>query len=360
MREPTACVLLFFHPKGPHCSLCIGPVTGKFKTIEFPLLPFPSWVPVSPLEDDHHTLFTSITQVCSVQNLSHTGWETQPLGLSLPSLQLGMAFLSCACSWAPGKEGAWPSLWTCTSCSSAGSGCHSSHITHGFPQYIQPHLETSWILLCLLFWPKDCLRTLFLQCLDAFYVISSLISLLKSRSMFLFARTILWLTTSTLCVLRKQPYPLSPACVQPLFSYPTTLCSLVSSSRVHHPVSTSPKPPSSAPALVGFHRSWRCDQNCKTQIWKVQSFKINGMHLVDLLETPVIGLTSSYSANNQRSAWPWLIGKVCNITWTDTLEQVGLSTSYSTWQQPVTIFTCATYCPTLETVKEVLKHRLLL
>lgn len=75
-----------------------------------------------------------------------------------------------------------------------------------------------------------------------------------------------------------------------------------------------------------------CDQNCKTQEGKAQNSKINGVHLVELLQTPLICSASTDSANKQRSASPWLNGRACSTLWMGILKEF-----HQNWLPPVTI-----------------------
>lgn len=89
---------------------------------------------------------------------------------------------------------------------------------------------------------------------------------------------------------------------------------------------------SSAPAWLGVHPACMCDQNCKTCERKAQNSKINGVHLVELLQTPLICSTSTDPADEQRSASPWLSGRACSASWTGTLKEF-----HQNWLPPVTI-----------------------
>lgn len=104
----------------------------------------------------------------------------------------------------------------------------------------------------------------------------------------------------------EQPHP-SHRCVSSFF--------LVIQAQFPLPGSFLPlQHPSPAPASLGILPAPRCPQNCSTQAGKVHNSKINGVHLVNLLQTPFVCLSSTSSANNQRAEWPWLAGGGWSIT----------------------------------------------
>lgn len=192
--------------------------------IEFPPSLFPSWVSASPLQEDHQIPIYLCHQVCNIQNLSCTCWETQSLGFSLTSPQPCVSLPSCTCSWALGKKGAGPRLRPCTSCSSVGHG------NHVMPWFSSVHPtpsgnELDLIVPLLADWkigpePYSCSASMPAAFQSDFIAD-------KSRPMFL--RTCVTLRLNNIYSVgcsEKAAIPLPPVCIQHLFGYPTTLCSL--------------------------------------------------------------------------------------------------------------------------------------
>lgn len=111
---------------------------------------------------------------------------------------------------------------------------------------------------------------------------------------------------------------------------------LVYSNQVHLLVPHPPAAlPCTTPGWLEIQPSCMCDQNCKTEEGKAQNSKINGVHLVDLLQTPWLCSPSTCSAVSKGlHHLGWAGG--CAASCSQVLKWCHQSVRFSPRQQPVT------------------------